>query len=211
VKNILVATPCFDTVHTDYCSSIIQNMMYLVIKRYNCSISYHPSKNTYLHTSRALVIEHARSINATHIIWVDSDMKFPEYSFLKLLEHNLDFVGVNYSTRISPHRFTAAKLNNPEQNEYMFFPVATNDKSSGLEKVDGIGFGLCLTKVDLFDKIQKPYFRHEYVESRQGYRGEDYQFCIDISPFTEIYIDHDLSREVKHIGNIEYNYLCPGV
>lgn len=208
MKNILVSTPCGDLVHTAYSQSIVENVLYLVSKKYNCSITYMPMLETYIHNGRIEIVRHAKKINATHIIWVDSDMCFPAHSFYRLLNHELDFVGVNYSTRRSPHRFTAANRN---EDLGTFITVPTTNISSGLEIVDGIGFGLCLTSTSLFDKIEEPWFRYTYVKEKSRYRGEDYQFCLDIQKYTNVYIDHDLSKEVLHFGTIGYNCYCPFV
>ena len=206
MKSILISGPCGDMVHTGYSQSIVENILYLVSNKYNCSIAYVPMLETYIHNGRIQVVKYAQKINATHIIWVDSDMSFPSHSFYQLLNHELDFVGVNYSTRRSPHRFTAANF-----NEYLngFEPIPTTRRSYGLESVDGIGFGLCLTATSLFDKLEKPWFKYTYLEKEEEYRGEDYQFCMDIKSHANVYVDHDLSKEVSHIGKIGYNYKCP--
>jgi hypothetical protein len=208
MKNILISTPCGDTVHTAYTQSIVDNVLYIVSKKYDCAISYVPVLETYIHIGRIAIVNYAKSINATHIIWVDSDMFLPKHTFHQLLNHNLDFVGVNYSTRRSPHRFTASKWN---ENYKTFITIPTTETSSGLEEVDGIGFGCCITSIELFDKIEKPWFRYEYIDYHDRYRGEDYQFCLDIKPHTKIYVDHDISKEVLHMGTIGYNHHCPFV
>ena len=207
MKKVLIATPCGNTVCTKYCKSILDNVMYLIMKKAPCSFVYYPvSGSCYIHDMRSECLRYAKEIEATHIIWVDSDMSFPNDSFYRLIFHNLDFVAVNYSTKGSPYRFTAANWND-EKN--LFTTVGTDESSTGLEKVDGVGFGLCLTATHLFDKLEEPYFKYVFDEKSKQHIGEDYQFCLDVKPYTDIYIDHDLSKQVGHEGSALYTYQHP--
>jgi hypothetical protein len=211
MKNILIASPSFETVYVDYAASLVNNVLFLNAKKYNCIISFHAHKHTYVYEARHKIVEYAKELNSTHILWVDTDMNFPNDAFYRLLNHDLDFVGVNYSTKVFPYRFTAAVKTDPFDDETSFTSISTNDETFGLQKVDGIGFGLCVTSTHLFDKIEQPYFKCEWLEKQKTFRGEDYQFCADIGKFTDIYIDHDLSKEISHVGSTQYTYEVPSL
>jgi hypothetical protein len=207
MKKVLIATPCGSTVSSKYCKSILDNVMYLIIKKSPCSFVYYPvTGSCYIHDMRSECLRYAKEIEATHIIWVDSDMSFPNDSFYRLIFHDLDFVAVNYSTKGFPCNFTASNWN---EKDNLFVEVKTSESSTGLEKVDGVGFGLCITSTHLFDKLEEPYFRYVFDEKNKKHIGEDYQFCLDIKSYTDIYIDHDLSKQVGHEGSMLYTYHHP--
>lgn len=214
MKKVLVATICPEQVTSYYTNSVVKSVLHFASSKNVCPLTYETFFATYLHDGRNAVVNHAKKIGATHIIWIDSDMFFPPNAFEDLLNHDLDFVGVNYSTRKEPHRFTAAirilkhaeNLNEHESIEYV--SIHTTDSSQGLEKVDAIGFGLCVTATHLFDKIEKPWFEYEYIPFLDAHVGEDMYFCRKIENITDVYVDHDLSKRVKHVSSalIDYNF-----
>jgi hypothetical protein len=210
MKTVLISSPCLDFVHSIFCFSLTQNLLNLSAE-YPCRMTYNPIRGTYLHNSREYIVNYALEMNASHIIWVDTDMEFPHNAFQRLLRHELDFVGVNYSTRAQPFRFTAGRYELDKQGKLDFNQhslLVTDQNSKGLEKVNFLGFGLCLTSVDLVKKLDPPYFRISYNQSKKMI-GEDVQFCQDVQKYTDIYVDQDLSKEVKHIGTYSYGYTTP--
>src|SRR5690554_3424171 len=52
-------------------------------------------KGTYVHQARQDLMIHMLENGATHILWLDSDMRFPPETLLHLLQHNLPVVGAN--------------------------------------------------------------------------------------------------------------------
>ena len=142
-----------------------------------------------------LVVNAIRDHQATHILWVDSDMGFPRDSFHRLLAHGLEVVGCNYPRRHGRHFSSASDLaGNPVK------PGAT-----GLEQVSTIGFGLILTRSSVFeDDYELPLFGHH---DEHGYCTEDVMFCRKaIAAGHEIWVDHDLSREIRHIGSVSLGH-----
>lgn len=160
--------------------------------------------NTYIHRAREELAEQALKVDATHILWIDADMTFPQDALFRLLQHDKDIVGVNYSKRGLPPEFTAAKHIDWETDEDSEKLVTASD-STGLEEVDGIGFGLVLMKTHVFNRLasERPWFWYEQKD--YGHVGEDTYFCklaqdVGIS----IYVDHDLSKQCSHVGEFEY-------
>jgi hypothetical protein len=68
-----------------------------------------------------------------------------------------------------------------------------------------IGFGLLLTRTSVFDgEYDMPLFAHH---DEHGYCTEDVTFCRKVrARGHEIWVDHDLSREVRHIGSISLGH-----
>ena len=209
-KHILIATPCSDMVHSHYTNSIVNNLNYLYSQADNidATFMYQSFMGSLIHESRNKIVKYAKKIEASHIIWVDSDMMFPFDAFKILIEHDLDFIGINYSTRRPPFKYTAGVWD--KENE-KFNLVATSPDTSGLQQVDAVGFGLCMTSMKCFDDDKKPWFDFKYHKEKDGFLSEDYSFCLSLldNEYIQIFIDHSLSQRVKHIGTFPYHNLCP--
>ena len=58
----------------------------------------------------------------------------------------------------------------------------------------------------LFKSLDPPYFNLEYLPEKDEFRGEDYYFFDHArAAGWDLYIDHDLSKEVYHMGSFAYN------
>lgn len=138
-----------------------------------------------------LAVSALQKRNASHILWVDSDMAFPKDSFHRLLARDKEIVGANYPRRQGGHFSAATDLNRK--------PFKAS--STGIEQAGVIGFGLLLTRRSVFEgEYDMPLFAHH---DEQGYCTEDVTFCRKVrARGHEIWVDHDLSREVRHIGSI---------
>jgi hypothetical protein len=206
---VLIATPCFDSVMTPYTQSLVNACCYTMATNKNIKLGYMTSAGTYIHESRIRIVDEAIKSEADYIIWIDADMEFPKDSFVRLLSHGVDFVGVNYPTRRGiPGRFTACVQN--EECIERFNPIITDENCNGLQEVDVIGFGVCLTATKLFKDLKRPYFRYDYQPITDEFRSEDYQICMDLKKKKniKIFVDHTLSKEVMHVGTFHYNYEC---
>lgn len=142
-----------------------------------------------------LAVSAMRKHEATHILWVDSDMAFPKDSLHRLLAHDLEIVGCNYPRRLGSHHSAATDL------ECQPFKAS----STGLGEAGVIGFGLLLTRIGVFEgDYEMPLFAHHDAD---GYCTEDVTFCRKVrARGHRIWVDHDLSREVRHIGSISLGH-----
>jgi hypothetical protein len=207
MKTVLISSPCHDMVYTYYSNSVVKSIMNLYENKVNCAINYESFFATYIHEGRNAIAKHAKNVGASHIIWVDTDMLFTPDAFRILIEHDLDFVGVNYSSRKPPFKYTAGMWNDDKKT---YDTIPTLDTSTGLQKVDGIGFGLCMMATHLFDLLEKPWFDYEYMPNDDMHMGEDYLICRKLrEKGVEIYVDHDLSKQVKHVGSFPYHHNMP--
>lgn len=143
------------------------------------------------HLARNAMVEH----NATHILWIDSDMTFPPDSLHRLLAHGKQIVGCNYARRQGTHFSTARDLERK--------PMDPN--RTGLQQASVIGFGVLLTSVDVFaGEYEMPLFAHH---DENGYCTEDVTFCNKVrARGHDVWVDHDLSRQVCHIGSATLSY-----
>jgi len=159
---------------------------------------------TYIHTNRQDLSEHALERDPTHLLWVDDDMRFPRDAVLRLLKHNLPIVGVNYPTRKFPIQYVAIKYRGDDEHQPE--RVQTLESSSGVEECQAVGFGLVLIKAEVYRAMPKPWFENYLDPVKKQWVGEDVAFCdkARAAGFT-VHVDHDLSKEMKHIGSFEYS------
>ena len=135
------------------------------------------------------------SIDYDYLLWIDSDIMFRSEHFDKLLHSNKDIVsglyymvdGVNYATvekwdeeyftKTGTFEFLNPSLVNGRQEQ---FPVAYT------------GFGFMLIRKGVFERMEYPWFRPEYVQigNAVDFTMEDVGFCLNAKKQGfEIFID----------------------
>lgn len=188
--HISICIPARDQVHTVFARSLV----YLTNKltKDNVSFSLHIVSGSVVCELRTQLANEALESNATHILWLDSDMHFPPYVVEKFLRHNKDIVAANYSTRYSPYQSVAfVDPNNIEKRL---------TEKSGLHKIWAVGMGCMLVKADVFKELPKPWFAHEYNKNLDTHSGEDIYFCNQAMHHGyDVYIDADI--QLAHIGS----------
>jgi hypothetical protein len=156
------------------------------------------NQGTLIVNQRQELAQASLDAGATHILFIDADMRFPKDAIFRLLQRDEAIVAVNYSTRKLPLQPVAFRDDTTTERVY------TEQDDTGLESVAAIGMGLMLIKAEVFQKMPKPWF---FVPYQNGiYTGEDIFFCRTAREFGfEVLLDHDLSKEVRHIGAFEFS------
>lgn len=210
--NLAICVPTHTQVEALFAYDLAQMMAFTTaVMPENCSIGLHMNIGTYIHKSRTELLQDAIANNCSHILWLDSDMRFPQDMAIRLLQRETPFVGINYSLRAMPPDFVGVKrvprgTEDPTDGERLI----TNDNTTGLEECDVLGFGGFMMDatalVGLPDPKYDPWFWFD--KNRNGTEiGEDAYFCLRIIQERlkhRIFCDHDLSKECSHIGNFEY-------
>ena len=151
--------------------------------------------STYIHVGREFFLEASIKQGATHVLWLDTDMSVPRETAVLLYLHDLPIVGCNYLVRQPSGLFTARRDD---------ARVETREQSTGVEAVDEIGFGAVLMRTDIVKDLPRPWFRHG-LNAQGGDVGEDIMFCRMLREAGHtVSVDHDLSKEVGHIGQYTY-------
>lgn len=136
----------------------------------------------------------ARKLGASHILFIDDDMTFAPDMLQHMISRNLPVVAANCVTKSDTPRYTA--LN--EQRK----PISSKDKT-GVEEVYRVGMGVMLIELAAIEHIQPPHF--EVLWDKTGYISEDLYFCDKLrNAGIKIYIDHDVSQHIGHIGDYVY-------
>lgn len=162
---------------------------------------------TYVHKARQQLVSGALEIGCNWMLWVDSDMRFPKDALLRLMQHNVDVVGVNYATRQMPPRYVAIKRVSADAKDQKGALCPTRPESTGLEEVEALGFGLVLMKASITENMPKdePWFWFGWDFEKGLHVGEDVWFCrLARKGGAKIFVDHDLSKEIAHCGHFEY-------
>lgn len=148
------------------------------------------SSGSYISNNRIAIVRQALETNAGHILFLDSDMRFPADTLQRLLLHDKDIIGANYKQR-TQEEWTARK-----DGKFI-------GKGFGLGEVDTLGLGVTLIKRAVFEKFE-PWFAMPYDPQEKKQVGEDVYFCTMAKQNGfKIWVDHDLSHEVKHTGTVE--------
>lgn len=194
VYKVLVAVPCGDLVHAQFAQDLALMMGYTQYVRPEMEVHLAFLRGTYLPRARSELVKYAEDKQATHILWLDSDMRFPKDALLRLLLREVPIVGANYPTRIPPILPTALGMD----RQPIFAAEDMVDASL-------IGFGCLLTEMEVFRKIGKPYFALGYSREADDFSGEDAFFCHRaLQSEYRILVDASLSEEVQHLGTFAF-------
>lgn len=187
--NLSICVPARDQVHSVFALSLARLASRLTRK--NIDFEIHMVFGSVIAELRNQLTKEALDQNATHILWLDTDIQFPANLADKLMSHDKDIVAANYSTRYKPYRSVA--FTNPENVSHRL------EEQQGLHKVWAIGMGSMLTKTSVFEQLPKPWFSHEYDKTTDTFGGEDIYFCNQAMHHGyNVYVDADI--KLAHIG-----------
>ena len=188
-----ILVPSRDTVHSQFAYCLTQ--LYNLTRESGIDTYLFFDSSTILLNQRNNLIKKAKEVKSDYVLWLDSDMMFPSTTALRLLEHNKDIVACNYTRRSKPLKTVAyTDLNNWDS----WVPL---EPQEDLIKVQGVGMGCMLMKLDMFNKLEKPYFEFHYKEDTEDYFGEDFILLGKLRNLEyDVYIDTILSMDIKHLG-----------
>jgi hypothetical protein len=196
-RKVFLAVPCAETVRNEFAqclAGVSHHNAQKLIHSPSCFIV-----SSVLHDSRNKLVmtfvnnEHIR--DAEWMIFMDSDMVFPNDAVERLISHSshVKVVGANYCSRIEPYKPTAMKFGGN---------IFTEEKSTGLEEAEGMGMGLVAIHRDVIETLEMPYF--DWITGKTTFLGEDVYFFNRVRQNGfKVYVDHDISKEVYHIGSMK--------
>jgi hypothetical protein len=159
-------------------------------------------ESSMLCASRERLVTQSLRGKATHVLFLDSDMEFPMDTAHKLLRREKDFICAAYPTRSDPPLSVAIDLDERRVN-----PL----KKHGVQKIQHGGFGVCLINCEQIKKLRPPLFLMDWIPgmdgAASGYCGEDVYFSQKMSEIgVDLWVDHDLSRDIGHVGYKRYDF-----
>lgn len=190
---LMIAVPSRDVWRSDFGMSLAAMVACTVNELPFLDVIFNNAKGCSLAMNRIKLCEDAVESDCDYILFLDDDMRVPMHTVLMFLKRQKDVVACNYARKELPPRPTTVGLD----GNYLF----TEEESTGLEKVKSAGTGIMMIKIDVFKNIEAPWFCEDPVKKI----GEDVWFCNQArAAGYDINIDHDLSKDVAHIGEFEY-------
>lgn len=160
------------------------------------------TKGSILSRSRHTLVKKALELECSHILFVDSDMTFPNWTLHQLLGANKAVIGANCVVKSVPSNPTARAKSADLHGE-----LVHSANAAGLAKVWRLGTGVMLIKTSVFSDLAQPWFNIPWNEELQDYTGEDWTLCQRLEEAgIPIWIDHDLSKHIGHVGSYTYTH-----
>jgi len=150
---------------------------------------------------RTIAVQQALDRGATHLLLLDSDMRFPPDTARRLWQHHVPIVGANYRQR--PTGVPTAMKDGQR---------VESASKVGCESVDMIGLGVCLVEADVFRRLAAPWFDLPYDAVLQRHHTDDWHFCrLARQAGFPILVDHTLSADVAHLATTAQRMTLPSV
>lgn len=159
---ILIGIPTGGTIHPETYATIWK-------MRGKADFAYVRGHDTGI--SRNMLARRAVDGNYDYILYVDADMVIPENALDLLLQGDADVVSGLY-----PKRSDRTVANVYRESPGSGLPYAQADGLPPRIPISFCGFGCALVKVDLFKRLEYPYF--QFCEfPNYDYLSEDFFFC----------------------------------
>lgn len=159
-------------------------------------------RGSMLWKQRSNLVANGLKRGCTHLLFIDSDQTFPANTLRRLLHHKKPVVAANVAVKRLPSLPTARE----RLDDGRARPIFTTPESSGLQQVWRIGTGIMMLDLSIMAKVEQPWFKVEWGDESSQY-GEDWWFCSQIEKAGfPIYIDHDVSWDVGHIGDFVFRH-----
>lgn len=196
---LMLAIPSRDVWKSDFGMSLAAMVAATVNEMPFLDIIFNNAKGSSLSMNRIKLCQDAVDNGCDYVLFLDDDMRIPMHTIMMLVARQVDVIGANCARRELPPRPTAKGF----QNELVY----TRENSTGIEKVKSVGTGVMLIHTGVFKDLPQPWFNEDPVKKI----GEDVWFCnIAREAGFDIHIDHDISKEVVHIGEFDYKHQLMG-
>lgn len=166
----LIAIPCMDQVPALFAQSL--STMRMVGE---CQIAF--QIGSLIYTSRDDLARYAMKEGFDYVLWLDSDMVFPEdfheRMFKTLTENNLDILSGIYYKRKPP--YSPVIFDKMQLKGKIWDYSWLEDVPDSLFEVGACGFGCVLLKTEVLMSVQ---LKHGYLFHPMQNGGEDVAFCV---------------------------------
>ena len=191
-KKVVIGVPSGDTVFADFAMSLSRMIAYTTKNCPDIEVMIENPKSSIVTKGRYLCAKRAIEVGADWLLFLDSDMAFPEDILERLLSHKKDIVGCNYVTRTLPMKPTA---------RHKFDGKPIGHAAKPMTEVKYIATGCLLIHMSVFDDLEAPYFFIGWDKKTNSITGEDYNFCDAVRELKfKIHCDHEYSPKIKHYG-----------
>ena len=123
---------------------------------------------------------------ADYMMWMDSDQLMPPDTIVKMIKHfeeaehsdllkGLEGVGALITYKSPPY---LPHIYVKKHKDGKTYHMARNFALNQLSFVEGMGFGCCMIKSTVFNRIEKPWFKIILDDKGHFKSGEDLGFCL---------------------------------
>lgn len=184
VRLLAIAIPCHVFIAPQMAQSLARMM-----HEYSDNVEVRFFGNAVSTFGRNELVRWAKGLNASHVLWIDTDSVFPPTAARSLLAARVPFIGANF----------ALKDGSGQSAVWGIDGNRLKPKGYGIEVVGTLGFGLTLTRMDVLDAVGDPWFK--MVEGEQGGPADEFRFCefARAAGFPP-HVDHGLSSDCRHVG-----------
>ena len=202
---VAVLLPVRDHCTVQFTTSLALACSYIAKHQPDVDLRVYTNSGTLIADQRISLARMALDDGAQWTVWFDDDMRFPKDTIERLLSHRLPIVGVNYPTRRWPVIEPTAYVDDETQER-----LYTLHTSVGLQAVASVGFGCICVHQSVYAALSPPWFFMPWDEEKQKHDcGEDVYFCRKARKAGfDVHIDHDLSKEISHVGVVEHSYIA---
>lgn len=174
--SVCILTPCKDyEVPTLFAKSVANMVAYswmhgLKVYQMGCTqrMVIHWARNDLARNVRDKINEYTGE-KFTHVLWLDDDHAFNPDLALYLARHgHLDVVSALYFGR-TDRCLPVVYVKDGTPDPYKHYPLI--EVPPQLCEVDAVGFGACLMRRDVLDRMEGPWFQFNNC-------GEDIYFCV---------------------------------
>jgi len=197
---LAIAVPCHVFVAPQMAQSLARMCAFHVLDSQNNEHGWEMSGPRFFGNAvstfgRNELVRWARSEDATHVLWIDTDSVFPADAIRRMMTNAFmngigpEFIGANFALKDGSGRSSAWGLDGER----------LKPKAEGVEEVSTLGFGFTLTSMAVLDAVGDPWFKT--VDGERGGPADEYRFCqLARAAGFPPYVDHALSRECAHVG-----------
>jgi len=189
-ERVAICIPSGNMIHADFTMKLID--IILASRNAGIGLAVLNVRNSMIHVGRNTLVKMAKDVGAKKVLFLDSDMMFPEDTLIRLLAHKKSIVCTDAMKRTVPHE-TVVMHTPGKKIDYT--------KCKPLEEISGLSTGVLLVDMKAFDDVGLPYFFAGYHPDTDVYVGEDISFGYKaITKGHKLYCDTVLSQEIGHIG-----------
>lgn len=132
----------------------------------------------HIHDLRNNIVDKALDVRATHLLMCDVDQVYHPKTITTLLSRNLPIVSALVHRRYPPFDSLMMKLTELDDKRNIYESIDEWEDGE-LVEVDATGCGCIMYQMDVFRKMEGPWFKHR--QNPDGsIIGEDFGFCQDL-------------------------------
>jgi hypothetical protein len=191
---LVIAVPSYGDWCAEFGHSLALLMAALASDERITSLRLSRCESTIIADGRNDIVRDALEHDATHLLWLDSDMRFRSDAIDLLMSRDLDIVACTYPKRRPPYVMTAQAMDGSR--------IVPGD---GVVEASHIGMGVALVKAPVFAAMNEPWFATPWVEADQRFVGEDVFWCHKARAHGfKVWVDCEASADIGHCGRYTF-------